>query len=295
MDAAGRPLAPEAKVACRGTEGTQSIHRALSTVRLLATGAPQGMKLVDIADRLGLHHSTAHRILAALEQEGVVERVGDTKRYTIGSELVWLSLGASSRFPIAAAAAPALDRLSEQVGDAIFLTVQSGNDSVCADRRIGAFPIQVLSIAIGSRRPLGVSQGGRVILAFLPAETANRVIAANADRFAQYGCDAELLARNMMTARSAGYICSDGVTVKETRVLAVPVMAANGMPVAAISVIAVRRRLPAARLPAVLAALQAAAREISRNLPLTAADRTRRRPTALWRTPAPHDGGPDSG
>ena len=263
----------------RGLEGTQSIHRALRAMRLLANSTAQGMKLVDVADKLGLHHSTAHRILGALEQEGVVERVNDTKRYTIGSELVWLGLGASSRFPIAAAASPALDRLSEQLGDAVFLTVRSGDDSVCADRRIGAYPIQVLSIAIGSRRPLGVSQGGRVILAFLPDKTARQVMADNAERYHAFGCERDQLVRHMESIRASGYICSDGVTVKDTRVIAVPVLAATGVPVAAISVIAVRRRLPAGRIPGVVGALQAAAKEISLALPRTAADRTRRRPS----------------
>ncbi len=262
----------------RGNEGTQSIHRALRAMRLLANSTTQGMKLVDVAERLGLHHSTAHRILGALEQEGVVERVSETRRYTIGSELVWLGLGAASRFPIAAAASPALDRLSAEVGDAVFLTVRSGDDSVCADRRIGSFPIQVLSIAIGSRRPLGVSQGGRVILAFLPEKTVRQVLETNAERYAEYGCDPDQLATTLSTARASGYICSDGVTVRDTRVIAVPVFGPTGLPVAAISVIAIRRRLPASRIPAVVAALQEAAKGISLALPRTAADRTRHRP-----------------
>jgi IclR helix-turn-helix domain len=133
-------------------DGTQSIHRALHVLRLLAGSAASGMRLVDIANGARLHHSTTHRILRALEHEGIVERLTNSRRYTIGSEVVWLGLGASSRFPIATAAARALDRLSEQVGDAVFLSVHSGNDSICADRRIGSYPIQVLSIAIGSRR-----------------------------------------------------------------------------------------------------------------------------------------------
>ena len=256
--------------------GTQSIHRALDAVRLLANNAASGMKLIDIADGVGLHHSTTHRILRALEDEGVVERVKNSRRYTIGSEMVWLGLGASSRFPIASAAGPALDKLSAQIGDAVFLTVRSGNDSVCADRRIGSYPIQVLSIAIGSRRPLGVSQGGRVILAFLPDRIANQVMDANAVRFDQYGISVGGLAENLKAARTDGYICSDGVTVKDTRVIAVPVLDVTGMPIAAISAIAVRRRLPASRIAAVAGALTTAAKEVSDVLAQAARGRGKR-------------------
>ena len=259
-------------------DGTQSIHRALHVLRLLAGSAASGMRLVDIAHGARLHHSTTHRILRALEQEGIVERLVNSRRYTIGSEVVWLGFGASSRFPIATAAARALDQLSEQVGDAVFLSVHSGNNSICADRRIGSYPIQVLSIAIGSRRPLGVSQGGRVILAFLPPRIAQQVIAANADRYARHDLDPGIIIENMNMARARGYLCSDGVTVKGTRVVAVPILDVRGIAVAAISVIAVRHRLPVGRVPGVIKSLKAASKEISQVLPITAANRMRQKP-----------------
>ena len=185
------------------------------TSYVYSQAAPRsGMRLVDIAHGARLHHSTTHRILRALEQEGIVERLVNSRRYTIGSEVVWLGLGASSRFPIATAAARALDQLSEQVGDTVFLSVHSGNNSICADRRIGSYPIQVLSIAIGSRRPLGVSQGGRVILAFLPPRVAQQVIAENANRYARHDLTPGAVFENMNAARAQGYLCSDGVTVE---------------------------------------------------------------------------------
>lgn len=259
-------------------DGTQSLKRALSILRLLASGPASGMKLVQISAGAGLHHSTAHRILRALEAEGIVERTASPRSYKIGAELVWLGLGASSRFPIAIAAASALDNLSEQIGDAIFLTVRSGNDSVCADRRIGGYPIQVLSIAIGSRRPLGVSHAGRAILAFLPNPVTQQITAANANRFAQYTINPTDIIESIKSARVAGYICSDGVSVKDTRVVAVPILDVTGIPVAAISVIAVRHRLPANRIPSIVAALKSAAQDVSQLLSVAASNRPRRRP-----------------
>jgi DNA-binding IclR family transcriptional regulator len=271
---ASKPSAPTPQE----VDGTQSIHRALRVVRLLAGNAAPGMRLIDIAHRARLHHSTTHRILRALEQEGIVERLINSRRYTIGSEVVWLGLGASSRFPIAIAATQALDRLSEQVGDAVFLSVHSGRDSICADLRIGSYPIQVLSITIGSRRPLGVSQGGRVILAFLPPRVAQQAIVANADRYARHDLSTSIIIANMNMARAQGYLCSDGVTVKGTRVVAVPILDIRGVAVAAISVIAVRHRLPMSRVPAVIEFLRAAAKEISQVLAITAANRIRQTP-----------------
>jgi DNA-binding IclR family transcriptional regulator len=274
-------VSKQSAAAHREADGTQSIHRAMRVLRLLANNGASGMRLVDIARGARLHHSTTHRILRALEQEGIVERLLNSRRYTIGSEVVWLGLGASSRFPIATAAAHALDRLSEQVGDAVFLSVHSGNDSICADRRIGSYPIQVLSIAIGSRRPLGVSQGGRAILAFLSPHVAQQVIAANSDRYARHDLSPITIMESMQAARTQGYICSDGVTVKGTRVIAVPILDVSGTAVAAISVIAVRHRLPVSRIAPVVEYLKVAAKDISEVLRITAVNRMRQKASRL--------------
>lgn len=246
--------------------GAQSIRRAFDVVRLLAGNAPAGLRLVDIAQRVGLHHSTTHRLLRALEQEGVVERDINARAYTIGAEVVWLGLGATGRVPIRAAAAPVLDWLSEAVGDAVFLTVRSGPDSICADRRIGSHPIQVLSIAVGSRRPLGVSQGGRAILAFLPPDEAAAAIAQNMARLTEFDVSQDLLMETIASARKAGFMCSDGVTVRDTRVIAVPVLDIVNKPIAAISIIAPRRRIPSSRIPKLVAVLTEAAAEISQRV-----------------------------
>jgi len=246
--------------------GAQSIERAFSIVRLLASKAPSSLRLLDIAKRVGLHRSTTYRLLRALEREGVVEREANSRSYTVGADLAWLGLGAGTRIPVRAAASPVLDWLSEAVGDAVFLTVRSGPDSVCADRRIGSYPIQVLSIAVGSRRPLGVSQGGRAILAFLKVEDAAEVIGQNSDRYAEFKVSEAMLKETIAAARRDGYLCSDGVTVRDTRVIAVPVLDINNMPIAAISVIATRHRIPSARIPKLAAILKEAASEISQRV-----------------------------
>ena len=38
--------------------------------------------------------------------------------------------------------------IASKTGNTVFLTIRSGNDSVTIDRRIGSFPIQVLSLEV---------------------------------------------------------------------------------------------------------------------------------------------------
>jgi len=250
----------------REETGTQSIQRSLGVLRLLAGSSRQGLKLVDIAAALDLSHPTAHRILHALEMEGVVERVQGTRRYTIGAEAAWLGLAAAERFPITAVAAPVLDALSASIRDSVFLAVPSVNDSVYADRRFGTYPVQVTTLAVGARRPLGVSVAGRAMMAYMAERKIETLLSDNGPRFAPYNVTSETILGSIQTARRQGYLCADSITARDRRAIAVPVLNMAGAPLAAISVIAPQSRLPEGRLPQIVPMLRAAAQEISRNL-----------------------------
>src|SRR6185369_18040099 len=104
-----------------------------------------------------------------------------------------------------AAAHDVLERTSQEIGDTLFLTVRTGNDTLCVDRRIGSYPIQVLSIEIGARRPLGVSSAGVAILAALPAQEARKIVAANEARFLPYRTDTSTVLAQIAAARRRGY------------------------------------------------------------------------------------------
>ena len=73
----------------RAPQGTQAIQRALSLYRSFSAQQPEH-RLTDLAAEHGLHPSTAHRLLGALEAGGLVGRNRDTQGY------VWLPEGGVS-------------------------------------------------------------------------------------------------------------------------------------------------------------------------------------------------------
>lgn len=241
----------------RDADGAQSIHRAIDVIRQLSAAPAKGMKLVDIAEACALSHPTAYRILRALESEGVVERAEDSRRYVIGTEVAWLGLKAAQRFPIVALAAPALDRAANDVGDTIIMSVRSGDYSVCVERRDGRYPIRVTAAAVGARLPLDMTPAGRAMLAFLPEHGPRPKAAAAMDESAW---------AEMKLARSQGYLVSDGLTVRDTKTVTVPVFNAGGHAIAALSAIATTARLHEDRLAGVAAALTACSRTTSEAL-----------------------------
>lgn len=246
--------------------GAQSIHRAFSVLRLLANSGAGGMRLTEIAQDLGLSPPTAYRILRVLMEEGAVERLLPGRRYVVGAEVALLGLSTRARLSLQEIADPILGRLCQEVGDAVFLTVRSGYDSVCADRKIGTYPVQVLSIGVGSRRPLGVSVGAMAILSALPPAKATTILKANAARFEPYKVTLDTLMERLAVAREKGYVYADPAIVRSTRAVAVPVCDAAGNPAAAISTIAIRQRLPASRTTTLVTLLRRAAGELSEAL-----------------------------
>ena len=223
--------------------GAQAIRRALAVLRILASGREAGLPLSDVVQATGLTRPTVHRIVHALIEEGIVERHGKTGRYAIGGQVLELALARPSRSPLLAAADDILKDTSERVGDTLFLTVRTGSDTLCVDRRIGSFPIQVLSIEVGARRPLGVSSAGVAILAAMPAAEARRIVAANEARLAAYRTEAPAVLAQIAAARRRGYNLREIGLVQGTKSISTWVKTPDHRPVAAITLSAVRTRL----------------------------------------------------
>lgn len=238
------------------------------------------MRLTDVVSHTGLNRPTVHRILRVLVEEGAVEQDAGTRRYLIGGEVSLLGLARSARFPIRAIAEPHLRHLSEHLGDTAFLTIRNGLDSVCIDRRPGSFPVKVLSIEVGARRPLGVGVSGLVLLAALPEAEAADVVRRNRRRLQALGIDpAELLGRALQT-QAQGYAYAAVGVVPGSRALAVPVRLGDGRTVAGIAIATITERLPEARVGTVVAQMQERAELIGAQATELAARRLERRPAS---------------
>jgi DNA-binding IclR family transcriptional regulator len=237
------------------SDGTQSIRRALSILRILATGREAGFGLTDIAHQAGLTRPTTHRILAVLVAEGIVEQKLRTRRYAVGEQIPLLALSRPANSPLLAAALPHLNEAVRAIGDTGFLTLRAGLDTVCLARRFGSYPVQVLALDVGDRRPLGVSSAGFAFLASLKWQEARRIVMQNRRRFASYNLSMEEALRSVAEARTCGYALRDRGLVPGTRAVSVTI-SAGGQAVAALTIAAIARRLPQARVASVVERLR---------------------------------------
>lgn len=253
-----------------GRDGAQSIRRAIGVLRILATARDAGMGLSDIARQTGLTRPTAHRILSVLIGEGIVEQRARTRRYGLGEQIPLLALARPAATPLLTAGVPILGAVVEELGDTGFLTLRTGLDTVCLARRVGRYPIQVLAIDVGDRRPLGVSSAGIAMLAALPPGTVRAILAENRQRLPGYGTTPADALRAVATARARGFALRERGLVPGTRALSITVehRPQSGPPVlAALTLAAIARRLPPHRVEQVAERLRASAAMLDRALP----------------------------
>src|SRR5690625_7283175 len=76
--------------------------------------------------------------------------------------------------------------LANLFGDAVFLVVREGNDSLTLWREIGPYPVQILGTYANKRQPLGVGSGGLALLAELDDQTIEHIMHNNNQEIEHY-------------------------------------------------------------------------------------------------------------
>lgn len=224
--------------------GTQSIERASLVMRVIASRNGVGMRLVDVSRCAKLEQSTAHRILKCLMAEGMVKRNAQTRRYHLGHLIFELGLAAASQFNLREICHPSLVRLSEKTGDTVFLTIRSGFDTVCLDRKEGAYPIKTLTLDVGTRRPLGVGAGGIALLMSLPDDTVNEIVSANALQLSGYAdLNVPAVLGLLQQSRELGYALNDRRLTPGATSVGMAIRSQYGVPFLAISIGAISSRM----------------------------------------------------
>jgi DNA-binding IclR family transcriptional regulator len=246
----------------------QSLDRFIAILRVMSAAEGRRLRLTEIAQTVGLSKATTLRLLTALRTEGLVDLKEEEKTFALGPQLVFLGLVASRHFQLNRIARPVLEQLAEATGDTAYLTLRDGAYSVCVDRVLGSYPVQTLSIDVGTRRPLGCGAGPVAVLATLPKQEADELIRRNAPRLAKFpGLTAERVRREVAEARVNGYAYTEGHVVQHVNAVAVAIKDAIGNPVGAVTLAAIASRFADGRLEEVAAAVTNAVRSVERALP----------------------------
>ena len=106
--------------------GLKSVGSALDVLECFATDGELGVS--DIARRLGVAKSTAHRLLQTLVSRGFVEQDSSTGQYRLGIHLYELGQLAVARNELRHAALPTLRQVAQTTGLTVNFSVPDGAD-----------------------------------------------------------------------------------------------------------------------------------------------------------------------
>ena len=228
IESARRPMleaAPQSR-----PEGSQSIGRAVNLLAIVAQRAGAGARLSEVSEAAGLHIATARRILQALVAEGLLAFDSRTKIYAVGPAIFSFAVQGNPWFSRWELFVPALDRIAHRTRDTVMFSIRSGVEAVCLARHEGGFPIRVMSLETGSRRPLGAGSGSLAILAFLPEDERAEILKTSASRYESFGLSVEELAKGIADAHKCGFAFNPGRIIEGVYGIGIPLLELRGSP-----------------------------------------------------------------
>ncbi|WP_394216794.1 IclR family transcriptional regulator [Brachybacterium vulturis] len=242
----------------------QSVERAAQVMEILAREGTAGVG--EIARELGVHGSTASRLLTALEAYDLVERDGDGGRSRLGVGVLRLAAAARSGMDLTAQAGPVCEALAEELGETVNVAVLRGGAAVNVHQAQGGRTV-ALHNWVGYRTVLHATSSGKMLMAHLPAATLEAALEAPRESFTEATItSAETLRRQFAEARERGWAEAVEEFEDGLNAAAVPIRGPEGEVVAAVSVAGPAYRLAPEDLPRAAEVLRRGAEQISRRL-----------------------------
>jgi len=245
-----------------GNQLVGSVGRAVELLDVLAE-EPEGLGVNELARRIEVNPSTASRLLATLEQGGLVRRES-RGRFQLGLKLLALADLLATRLDVRELARPHLHALVERTGETVTLSVPTAGQAVTVEFVPGKS--SVVSMArVGRPNALHATAIGKTMLAFGP--DVRIPPAAQLTRFTERSIDdvAEL-ERVVEAVREAGWAEAIAEREDDLASLAAPVFGADRQLAAIVGLQGPVARMTRARRVEILPEVLAAARAISAEL-----------------------------
>ncbi|MDG4810750.1 IclR family transcriptional regulator [Micromonospora sp. WMMD1120] len=216
----------------------QSIRRAIDLIR---RSAEHPLSLTEAADVLGVHKSTALRILQTLESARFVRRTG-AGTYVLGSGLIELSELALGAMDLRQPAAAHLRALQRETGHTVHLAQLTGDEIIYIDKVDSpAFDAVKLPSRVGRAVSIYASAVGKTILAYLPREERERLLSHVVfERFTDNTlADHDSLDAELARIRERGWATDNGEHDAYVMCVAAPIRDSRGQVIAAASITAI--------------------------------------------------------
>jgi IclR family pca regulon transcriptional regulator len=218
-----------------GATGVQSVARALGILELFQE-RQSALTTSDIADQTGLNRVTAYRFCQTLLHLGYLDEVSPGT-YRPGLKAVSLARAALKSRELPELALPYLRRLREDTGETVNMALLDPPNIIYVSRLLSD-SLLALRLFVGSRLPAHATSMGRAMLAYLPSDEVDAMLAdVKLEAITSHTItNRRDLKAELRRIAERGYAVNDQEMIEGIRGIAAPVFGVLGRPAAAVNV-----------------------------------------------------------
>jgi DNA-binding IclR family transcriptional regulator len=242
------------------------VKRAIAILKSFSLEKPE-RAVGELSREMGLHKSTVSRLMATLEEGGLLSRNPETQRYRLGIELIGLAAQVVNHADVREIARPLLRHLASDCQETVNLVVLDGGQVVNIEQLV-APARQVKNIGrVGRRMWAHCTAAGKVLLSRLPSEELDVVLGHELAAFTPHTVtDPAHLRRELAKIRAHGYAIVQEELEEGLNAAAAPIYDHTGSVIAALSVAGPAYRVTPERFPELVNQILLAAEQISQRL-----------------------------
>lgn len=225
------------------------------------------LTLTQISNQIELPKSTTHRLLEALQSQGLLSYNNVKRSYELGYMLVrWGSL-AQTGLDLRNVSLPFLQKLTEITDETSILSARYGNIGMCIEKIECNQPVR-LAMSIGQRLALHSGASSKVLWAFLSEDEISEIMDTIEllPLMENTITTPERLREELRNIRENGYATSFEETDRGAMGIAAPVYDHSSKPIAGIGIAAPISRISREQVPEFAVKIVDVARRLSKHL-----------------------------
>jgi IclR family KDG regulon transcriptional repressor len=246
-------------------EPLSSLRNALRLLSLFTMDEPE-LNLSQLAERLEVGFSTAHRLANTLMHEGFIVKDPFTKNYRLGASILGMGNTIISQIDLCHFSGSILERLVKETGETAHISILKENQVVYLHKIDSVHPVHLLSHA-GRQNPVHCTSSGQAILAYQSDSLIEKVIAMGLTPYTSKTITSPSKMKELLRT-----ICKQGFAISLEEMhegvssIAAPVKDLTGEIIASVSIAGPTSRINSQKIPSLVELVKKAAADVSEQL-----------------------------
>lgn len=246
----------------------QSVNKALELLTFF-TKDQAAFTLHELSHLSGMSKPTVYRMLSTLEANGFLEKIKENQndaRYKLGLKFLEYGQLVSDRLELREIAFPYMQELAEQLNEAVHLVIINGTDAIYIEKVDSGRSLR-LNARIGSRFPLYMGSGPKLLLAYQDSAFIEKILAGELLPYSDGKVlEKDAFLQQLATIRENAYSWSSGEQDLHATGVAFPIRNHHGKVIASLAISGLASYYEGENLERIMEASRTTSEEISRRL-----------------------------